>query len=111
MEAQHRPLSRLSELMEFAAAKLMRPMLRDGETSVALTLNLTHRSLAAPQGELRAVATPMRVSGRVHHFTVNVFDATGLIASAEHARAVVGERKIVGLARRRAGKVSMLLDV
>src|SRR4051812_1648885 len=36
------PMTKLSQLMELAAARTLRPVLRDGETSVALTLEFTH---------------------------------------------------------------------
>ena len=105
------PFSRVSQLMEHAAAKLMRPLLRDGESSVALSMNLTHAVTGPVSGNLRAVATKREVSGREHRFLVHVFDESGLVASAEHSRAVVAGRRLEGLARRRVGKPSMLLAV
>jgi fluoroacetyl-CoA thioesterase len=104
------PLSRVSQLMEQAAAKLMRPMLRDGESSIALSLKLTHAVTGPVSGNLRAVATKREGSGREIRFLVHVFDESGLVASGEHSRAIVSGRRIEGLARRRAGKPSMLLS-
>ena len=105
------PISRLVALMELAAARLMRAALGDGESSVALEMNLTHAAPKAVQGLVRAVATYRGFAGRMHRFTVHAFDETGLIASAEHTRAVVVERQLVGLARRRVGRRSMQLNV
>jgi fluoroacetyl-CoA thioesterase len=105
------PLSRVSQLMEHAAARLMRPMLRDGESSIALSMNLTHAVTGPVSGNLRAVATKQEIAGRVHHFVVHVFDESGLVASAEHSRAVVSGRRVEGIARRRFGRRSMLLEV
>jgi fluoroacetyl-CoA thioesterase len=105
------PVSRITELMEHAAARLMRPILRAGESSVALSLDLTHVRPHATSANLRAVALHTGQVGRVHRFTVNVFDESGLVASAEHSRAVVAEQRIAGGARRRAGKRSTLLAV
>jgi fluoroacetyl-CoA thioesterase len=105
------PLSRVSQLMEHAAAKLMRPMLRDGESSVALSLKLTHCVTGPLIGNLRAVATKREGGGREIRFLVHVFDESGLVASGEHSRAIVSGRRFEGLARRRAGKHSMLLSV
>jgi fluoroacetyl-CoA thioesterase len=105
------PLSRVSQLMEQAAAKLMRPMLRDGESSIALSLKLTHAVTGPVSGNLRAVATKREAgNGREIRFLVHVFDESGLIASGEHSRAIVAARRFEGLARRRAGKPSMLLS-
>src|SRR5262245_51075698 len=73
------PISRVSQLMEHAAAKLMRPLLRDGESSIALSLNLTHVVTGPVNGNLRAVATKREVIGREHRFLVHVFDESGLV--------------------------------
>jgi predicted thioesterase len=105
------PISRISQLMEQAAARLMRPMLRDGESSLAVSLNLTHVVTGPISGNLRAVATHQGAGGREHRFLVHVFDESGLVASAEHRRAIVGDRRVVGLARRGASRPPLPLDV
>jgi fluoroacetyl-CoA thioesterase len=103
--------SRMVELMELAAARLMKPHLRDGESSVAVTINLTHVARTPAKGFVRTVATPESISGRLHRFTIHAFDESGLIGSAEHTRAVVVEKRLVAMARRRAGQPSLMLDV
>jgi fluoroacetyl-CoA thioesterase len=103
--------SRMVELMELAAARLMKPHLRDGESSVTVSLNLTHLARATVKGFVRAVATHQGIAGRIHRFTVHAFDETGLIGSAEHARAVVAEKRLMAMARRRLGKPSLMVDV
>jgi fluoroacetyl-CoA thioesterase len=105
------PMSRIAQLMEQSAARLLRPQLGDGETSVTLTMNLTHVVTGPISGNLRSVATYQGASGREHRFLVHVFDESGLVASAEHSRAIVGARRILGMARRRTGRPSMLLGV
>ena len=105
------PMSRLVQLMEQAAARLLRSQLHDGETSLALSMNITHAVTGPISGNLRSVATYKGASGREHRFLVHVFDESGLVASAEHSRAIVGGQRIAGLARRRFGKASMLLGV
>jgi fluoroacetyl-CoA thioesterase len=101
------PRPRLSELMELAAARVMRRMLRDGESSVALSVEITHAVSGPSHGNLRAVATHQGVSGRVHRFLAHVFDESGLIASGEIARAVVADPSIEGVARRRFSRIPM----
>ncbi len=98
------PISRLTALMELAAARLMKQGMDDGEVSVALSFNLTHVAPLPASGSLRAVATHAGSAGRIHHFVVNVFGESGLVASAEYSRAVVAGSRIGGVARRRAGK-------
>jgi len=93
------------------AARVLRPRLEDGQTSLTLTMNMTHAVTGPISGNLRAVATFQGASGREYRFLVHVFDESGLVASAEHSRAIVGARRIAGLARKRAGKPSMQLSV
>jgi len=105
--------SRMVELMEMAASRLMRPHLAEGESSVAVAMNVTYaaQSLRHPQGgsTMRAVAAYGGISGRLHRFKINAFDESGLIGTAEHTRAVVVERRLTSVARRLAGESSALL--
>lgn len=103
--------SRMVELMELAALRLMKSRLHAGESSVSIEMNVTHAAPTIAGGTLRAVAAYEGTSGRLHRFAINVFDESGLIGSARHTRAVVVERRVVALARRRAGKPGMLLMV
>jgi predicted thioesterase len=111
------PMSRIAQLMEQSAARLLRPRLEDGETSLALTTNMTHAVTGPISGNLRAVATYQGENGREHRFLVHVFDESGLVASAEHTRAIVGGRhlvggrRIVGLARKRAARPALPVHV
>jgi fluoroacetyl-CoA thioesterase len=103
--------SRMVELMELAASRLMKTRLREGESSLGIEMNVTHAVPATVGGTLRAVATYDGISGRVHRFTINVFDATGLIGSARHARAAVAERKLLAMERRKVAKPDLPLMV
>jgi fluoroacetyl-CoA thioesterase len=105
------PMSRIAQLMEQAAARVLRPRLQDGETSLTLTMDMTHAVTGPISGNLRAVATYQGANGREHRFLVHVFDESGLVASAEHSRAIVGGQRIVGFARKRAARPSMQLHV
>ena len=101
----------LVHLAELAAARLMAPGLRAGESSVTVSTNLHHLAVGGMTGGgLRAVASAESVEGRLHRFRVEVFDAGGLVATALHTRAVVVPRRVEALARRRAGLPAMLLD-
>jgi len=101
----------LVRLAELAAARLMAPALRAGESSVTVSTNLHRLALGGTKGgALRAVASTESVEGRLHRFRVEVFDVGGLVATALHARAVVVPRRVEALARRRAGLPAMLLE-
>lgn len=104
-------MSPLAEVMELAAARLMRASLRDGESSVAVSTKLHHAAPSRMRDDsLRAVATCTAVNGRLYQFTVNVFDESGLVASCEHVRGVVSPRRVEAIARRRHARASMLLQ-
>ena len=104
--------SRLCELVELAAARWMRAHLRPGESSVAVEMKLRHVALPfGGHGPLRVSVGLHGMAGRLHQFIVNAFDERGLIAECEHTRAVVNNLRFVANARRRAGRISMLLEV
>ena len=102
--------ARMAELMERAASRLMRRELSAGETSTSIRLGLWHlaRITSTPES-WRVEARRSAIRCRVHEIQVDVFDDSGLIAGAEHARAVVVSQRFEALARRRAGRPSMLL--
>lgn len=103
--------SRLVELMESAAVKLVKPWLRPGESTLAVKLDVTHLRAPSPDTNVRAVATYAGGSARLHHFTIHAFDDTGLIASCDHTRAVVGARHALTDVRAPQGGPSVLLEV
>lgn len=109
-------ISRITALMEAAAIRLVQQGLHAAEVSVGVTMNVTHVAAALKSGHIRgtsvrAVASYRSVAGRLHHVAIDAFDESGLIASAEHTRAIVIGRRVEALARRRAGKRSMPLAV
>jgi fluoroacetyl-CoA thioesterase len=93
--------SRMVALMEIAAARLLRPLLKDGELSVGVTIMVSHGA-ATPVGcRVRAVATYQGPEGKLHRFKVQAFDDAGPIGSGEHLRAIVSTERLVSGARRR----------
>ena len=94
--------SRMIALMEIAASRTMKPLLRDGELSVGVSLNVKHTA-ATPVGcAVRAVATYLGPEGKLHRFKVEAFDEAGLVGDGEHTRAVIStERLLAGAAKRR----------
>jgi predicted thioesterase len=105
--------SRMIELMELAALRLMKPLLADGQSSVGVAMEVTFAAPSVsrnPGGKVRAVAGFRGVAGRVYRFTIHAFDESGLIGSAEHTRAVVNERRLLAVARHRARKAEHVAD-
>lgn len=108
-------LAHMIDLMESAAARLMRPYLRGGESSVVVEMRLLHAAHKQLEDSrrvaVRAVAIHRGEVGRTHRFMLHAFDESGLIGSAEQTRAIVSERRFMAVARKRAGRRSMLLKV
>jgi predicted thioesterase len=93
--------SRMVALMEIAAARLMRPLLKHGELSVGVSIQISHGA-ATPVGcRVRAIASYLGLEGKLHRFKVEAFDEAGPIGSGEHHRAIVStERLLTGAMRR-----------
>jgi fluoroacetyl-CoA thioesterase len=93
--------SRMVALMEIAAARVLRPLLKEGELSVGVSIDVKHGA-ATPVGcRVRAVATYLGQEGKLHRFRLEAFDEAGSIGSGEHLRAIVNTERLVTGARRR----------
>ncbi|HTS82576.1 MAG TPA: thioesterase [Myxococcaceae bacterium] len=93
--------SRMVALMEIAAARVLRPLLKEGELSVGVSIEVGHGA-ATPVGcPVRAVATYLGPEGKLHRFKVEAFDEGGSIGSGRHLRAIVSAERLVRGARRR----------
>ena len=109
---QGSPAALLVELVERAAARLMRRDLLPGQNSVAVALNVEHvANTGTPFAHWNVTVRRTAVRGRLQEFRVEVSDDSGLIASAQHTRAVVLERRFLAQVRKRAGRPAMLLQV
>ena len=94
--------SRMVSLMELAAARLMRPLLKSGELSVGVGITVKHTAPTPVGSTVRAVATYLGPDGKLFRFKVEAFDDAGAIGEGEHARAIVtAERIEAGAARRK----------
>ena len=96
--------SRMVALMELAAARCMKPVLRPGQLSVGVNVNVSHLA-ATPMGvTVRAEATFTGMQGKLYCFELNAWDKGGLIGQGSHTRAIIAsERLLTGaLARNEA---------
>ncbi len=96
--------SRMVALMELAAARVLRPLLQEGQLSVGTSLSVRHTAATPIGGRVRAVATFLGRDGRTFRFRVEAFDEGGPIGEGEHSRAIVATLRLLsGAARRRPG--------
>jgi predicted thioesterase len=95
--------SRMVALMELAAARVMRPLLAEGQLSVGVSLDVTHHAATPVGGRVRAVATYLGPEGKLHRFQVEAFDDAGLVGTGQHTRAIVATERLLASAARRRG--------
>jgi predicted thioesterase len=95
--------SRMVGLMEVAAARILRPHLREGEASVGVTVDVIHTAATPPGATVTATAKYVGRDGKLFLFEVSAVDNAGEIGRGTHKRAVVStERLVAGAARRGA---------
>ena len=94
--------TRMIALMELAGARVLKPLLQDGEMSVGVTVDIIH-SAATPIGaKVTATATYRGGDGRLFVFDVIAHDPAGEIGRGTHKRAIISrERLLAGAAKRR----------
>src|SRR6185369_1515828 len=93
--------SRMIALMELAAERAMAPLLRAGQLSVGVSIDVRHTAATAVGSQVRAIATYLRSDNRFMYFHVEAFDDSGPIGNGEHARVIVEESRLVTGAERR----------
>ena len=85
----------MAALMEGAACEALVDVIKEGQTTVGIELNLQHTS-ATPVGlEVRAVAEVTAVDGKVITFEIHAFDEAGEIGKATHKRVLVNSQKFL----------------
>jgi fluoroacetyl-CoA thioesterase len=84
-----------------AGARILKPLLRGGETSVGVAVDIIH-SAATPIGaKVIATATYRGRDGKLFVFDVIAHDPAGEIGRGTHQRAIISrERLLAGAARR-----------
>jgi fluoroacetyl-CoA thioesterase len=93
--------SRMVALMELVAARLMKPLLSEGELSVGVNVNVTHMAATLNNVEVKAVAIYKGIEGKLHKFDVALYDPAGEAGKGTHTRAIIKtERLIQGAANR-----------
>ncbi len=82
-------------LMEGAACESVAPYLAEGESSVGVSLQLTH-SAATPVGmQVRAESTLVAAEGRKLRFEIVAYDEAGEIGRATHERVIIKSERFL----------------
>ncbi|MGB3223109.1 MAG: hotdog domain-containing protein [Desulforhopalus sp.] len=97
--------SRMIGLMEVSAARLMKPLLKSGELSVGVGVDIKHFAPTPVGEEVRVVATFLEPEGKLYLFEMEVFDKAGKVAAGKHSRAIVEKTRLMDGAKNRIVKV------
>ncbi|NOR24462.1 MAG: thioesterase [Desulforhopalus sp.] len=97
--------SRVIGLMEVSAARLLQPLLKPGELSVGVGIDIKHFAPTPVGEEVSVVATFLEPDGKLYLFEVEVFDRAGKVASGKHSRAIVDKNRLMDGAKSRMAKV------
>lgn len=93
--------SRMIALMELAAARLMKPLLSEGELSVGVNVDVTHMAATPNNVTVKAVAIYKGIDSKLHKFDVVLYDSAGEAGRGTHSRAIVKtKRLLLGAANR-----------
>jgi predicted thioesterase len=95
---------RMVALMELAASRVLRPHLREGETSVGVSLDVAHTAATPPGATVTATARFVEREGKLFVFEVLAADNAGEIGRGTHKRAIVTVERLVGGAASRGAK-------
>ncbi len=93
--------ARMVALMELAAARLLRPHLQEGESSVGVAVNVTHTAPTPVGATVTATARFIGREGKLFVFEVSVSDGSGEVGSGTNKRAIVTTARLVAGAMKR----------
>ena len=81
--------------MELAAARLMKPLLGDGELSVGMNVTVDHLAATPVGEEVTAIAIYQGMESKLYKFEVELHDKGGKVGSGSHTRAIVKTERLV----------------
>jgi predicted thioesterase len=93
--------ARMIALMETAGARALRPLLQPGQTSVGVTISISHLAATPNHTQVSARATFLGMEGKLYKFRVEAFDTAGKIGEGNHNRAIINTERLLQGAKAR----------
>ena len=81
--------ARLIALMEVSAAKILIPLLKEGELSVGVGVDIKHLAATLSGDTAVSTATFTSMEGKLYKFEIEVKDSGGIIGVGTHTRAII----------------------
>ncbi|PHR71326.1 MAG: thioesterase [Arcobacter sp.] len=92
---------RMIALMEIAAARMMHPLLKEGEYSVGVNVNTIHTAPTLLGNQIKVKATFTQMQDKLYSFDVAIFDSGGKAGKGTHTRAIINNEKLLAGATKR----------
>lgn len=96
--------ARLTALMEATAAKVLIPLIEEGQLSVGVEVAIKHTAPTLTGDTVKATATFLGMEGKLYNFKVEASDSAGQVGECTHTRAIVTEDRLMAGANKRVGK-------
>ena len=93
--------SRMIALMELAAARQLVPRQKEGELSVGVGVNITHKAATLVGETVKVTGRFLAQEGKLYRFAVIVEDGAGIAGEGEHTRAIIAEQRLMDGAEKR----------
>lgn len=95
--------ARMIGLMELAGSRALHPLLKDGELSVGVSIDVAHAAATPIGAKVCAEARFTGMEGKLYVFEVVARDPGGEIGRGTHKRAIVAAERLLAGATRRCG--------
>jgi len=96
--------ARMVALMEISAARNMNSLVKDGEQSVGVNVNVTHLAPTLCEDNVTVVSIFKGMEGKLYNFDVEIHDTGGLAGKGTHTRAIVKTERLLQGAQKRINK-------
>ena len=94
--------ARMIALMEVCAARLMNPLVKEGELSVGVNVNVMHLAPTLRDDLVTLKAIFQGMEGKLYKFDVEIHDAGGIAGKGTHTRAIIKTERLLEGAKKRA---------
>ena len=96
--------ARLVALMECSAAKVLTPLIAEGQLSVGVEVNMKHLAPTLTGDTVNSIATFVGMEGKLYKFEIEAKDSGGVVGTCIHTRAIITEDRLMSGANKRIGK-------
>lgn len=96
--------ARLVALMECSAAKVLTPLIKEGQLSVGVEVNMKHLAPTLTGDSVVSTATFVGMEGKLYKFEIEAKDSGGVVGTCIHTRAIITEDRLMSGANKRVGK-------